>query len=572
MNKGQVRVFAPLMKVDEEQRLVYGRITQEELDKAGETMDYETSKPLFEKWSAGIEEASGGQSKGNVRVMHKNTVAGKLTEIEFNDDEKAIDVCAKIVNDSEWEMVKEGCYTGFSVGGKYAKRWTDKVDGKSIKKFTAQPMEVSIVDNPCVTSATFALVKADGTEEEVEFQIDEDQLEKAETTEDEYVPSNEEIAEKAQELAKAADDGSDWNDHIEEAREELIKEAASTDKKGKDKKKLSEDEDADDEADDKAEKVTAPGIKQMWVASDGEAFEKKADAEAHEEEVENGESEASKLRKRLDAAKEGKTTEEVVELDNPFEDLSKAIVAIATPVDEDGKLEKRLKPIASMYDINRFSRVLDDMGCLVTKINSVAKAKGEGDQHSCSPDIIEAMEKVSAGMMEFANEAVTDLMANLGPEQVTSCCDYYCAAEEKNPDDQLAKMVQKLVEDNRDAAETRREEMAKLFDADEAEDAQLAKRFDKLEAENSELKKIAEEAVESMEAMNKKVEQVLEGERRNAPVGFLAPFLSDKLGKDAEGSPVDQLTKLVEELGPERISEELIKHAQANPADLSKRS
>jgi hypothetical protein len=70
MSKTKVRVFVPLTKVDEEQRLVYGRITQEQLDKSGEVMDYDTSKPLFEKWSSEIQANSGGLSKGNVRVMH----------------------------------------------------------------------------------------------------------------------------------------------------------------------------------------------------------------------------------------------------------------------------------------------------------------------------------------------------------------------------------------------------------------------------------------------------------------------------------------------------------------------
>jgi hypothetical protein len=165
------RVFVPLTKVDEEQRLVYGTITQEILDKSGEMMDYTLSKPNFEKWSNDIHSASGGLSKGNVRVMHGLQVAGKLTELDFDDDNQAIDVCAKVVDDGEWEKVLEGCYTGFSVGGKYGKTWKETVDGNTIKKFEAIPNEVSLVDNPCVPSATFSLVKADDAEEEIEFQL-----------------------------------------------------------------------------------------------------------------------------------------------------------------------------------------------------------------------------------------------------------------------------------------------------------------------------------------------------------------------------------------------------------------
>ena len=74
MSKAKARVFVPLTKVDEEKRLVYGTITQEILDKLGEVMDYESSKPYFEKWSNEIHEASGGLSRdsgtGRLRGKH----------------------------------------------------------------------------------------------------------------------------------------------------------------------------------------------------------------------------------------------------------------------------------------------------------------------------------------------------------------------------------------------------------------------------------------------------------------------------------------------------------------------
>ena len=43
MNK--MRLFVPIRKVDEEQRLVYGLATEEVVDKSDEIMDYATSKP-----------------------------------------------------------------------------------------------------------------------------------------------------------------------------------------------------------------------------------------------------------------------------------------------------------------------------------------------------------------------------------------------------------------------------------------------------------------------------------------------------------------------------------------------
>ncbi|TDV04679.1 DUF6582 domain-containing protein [Paraburkholderia caballeronis] len=157
-----LNLFARLTKVDEENRLVYGRATDETVDRAGEIFDYDSSKPFFEKWSNDIAKATDGKSLGNLRAMHGNVAAGKLTSIEFNDGEKAIDIVTKIVDDNEWGKVLEGVYTGFSIGGSYYKTWMD-TDAKA-RRFTADPCEISIVDLPCNPSAGFFdIQKADGS-------------------------------------------------------------------------------------------------------------------------------------------------------------------------------------------------------------------------------------------------------------------------------------------------------------------------------------------------------------------------------------------------------------------------
>ncbi len=161
-------LFFPLTKVDVEQRLVYGVLAHEIADGAKEIMDYETSKPEFEKWSAAMEKASDGKSLGNVRAMHGKVAAGKLEQITFNDAEKMVEGCAKIVDDNEWEKVLEGVYTGFSIGGSYIKSWKDPAN-PLLKRYTAGPAEVSIVDKPCMPTATFKMIKADGVEEERHF-------------------------------------------------------------------------------------------------------------------------------------------------------------------------------------------------------------------------------------------------------------------------------------------------------------------------------------------------------------------------------------------------------------------
>lgn len=165
----QLRIFVPINKIDEEQRLVYGTVAAEVLDNSGEMFDYEGSKPYFEKWSANAHATSGGKSKGNLRVMHTSKVAGVVSDLGFDDDARIIEACAKVIDDDEWKMVKAGGYTGFSMGGRYVSRAT-KSDG--VKTYVADPVEISLVDKPCIPTATFSVVKADGTETVCRFQDD----------------------------------------------------------------------------------------------------------------------------------------------------------------------------------------------------------------------------------------------------------------------------------------------------------------------------------------------------------------------------------------------------------------
>lgn len=157
-----MNLFARLTKVDEEKRTVTGRATQEVLDRSGEIFDYASSKPFFEKWSGDIAKSTDGKSLGNLRAMHGNVAAGKLTQIDFNDADKAIDIVTKVVDEAEWQKVLEGVYTGFSIGGAYHKKWMDS-EAKATR-FTADPCEISLVDLPCVPSASFFdIQKVDGT-------------------------------------------------------------------------------------------------------------------------------------------------------------------------------------------------------------------------------------------------------------------------------------------------------------------------------------------------------------------------------------------------------------------------
>jgi hypothetical protein len=211
-------IFIPLQKADAAQRLVYGCF-DETPDRAREVFDYATSKPNFERWSDNLFKASGGKSYGNVRAQHDpKRAAGLLKSIEFDDENKRIEFCAHIVDDQEWAKVEAGVYTGFSPGGRYAKRWQDG----DLKRYTADVAELSIVDVPCNPAAGFMMVKADGTEEEVEFVIA-----KA------YEPGNEATKARALEMAKSENPEADEADlknlqknYVGKARSDLIAEKA----------------------------------------------------------------------------------------------------------------------------------------------------------------------------------------------------------------------------------------------------------------------------------------------------------------------------------------------------------
>lgn len=156
-------LFIPLRKVDAAQRLVYAGI-DETPDRARDVFDYATSKPYFEAWSQEMHKASGGKSYGNVRAMHGLTAAGRCDGIAYDDMAKRVDFVIHVVDDEEWKKVEAGVYTGISPGGKFAKRWKDPAD-PSLTRYTGAPSEISLVDVPCIPSATFEMVKADGATE-----------------------------------------------------------------------------------------------------------------------------------------------------------------------------------------------------------------------------------------------------------------------------------------------------------------------------------------------------------------------------------------------------------------------
>lgn len=207
----QATMFARLTKVDEATRRVTGVIASETPDRAREIFDYASSKPNFLDWSSSLAKATDGASVGNLRAMHGKIAAGKLTDLVCDDMTKTIEVTAEVVDDNEWNKVVKGVYTGFSIGGSYAKKWDDPML-KGHKRYTAKPTEVSLVDLPCNFDAGFTMVKADGMEEQVAFHHPDEAELLAKLSDADLAP--EAKADYAQRLAKLYGGGGDDEEEL----------------------------------------------------------------------------------------------------------------------------------------------------------------------------------------------------------------------------------------------------------------------------------------------------------------------------------------------------------------------
>jgi HK97 family phage prohead protease len=127
-----MKIFVPIAKIDDEQRLVYGYATTEALDAHGEVVKraaIEAALPHYMRFA-------------NIREMHQLSAVGVAKEAEF--DEKGLYLKAKVVDDEAWAKVREGVYKGFSIGGRVTRR--DAADRNLITGVELN--EISLVDRP----------------------------------------------------------------------------------------------------------------------------------------------------------------------------------------------------------------------------------------------------------------------------------------------------------------------------------------------------------------------------------------------------------------------------------------
>lgn len=145
VKNAKTKIYVPIAKVNDEERMVYGYATTEALDSQGEVVKLDAVKNALDDY----------MRFANVREMHQLSAVGVCKTA--NVDEKGLYVGVKVVDDAAWKKVKEEVYKGFSIGGFAIK----KVDN-AIEKMRLT--EISLVDRPCNPEAMIELWKMDAPE------------------------------------------------------------------------------------------------------------------------------------------------------------------------------------------------------------------------------------------------------------------------------------------------------------------------------------------------------------------------------------------------------------------------
>jgi hypothetical protein len=155
--------LTPFAKIDEDRREVWGVVTEQKPDKDNEVCDFEKSLPYYQAWVDEFKKSTDGISCGNLREMHQLSAVGKGIGFDPRPKEKQIWMGFRIIDDEAWRKVKERVYRGFSHGGEKVGEQVPDPDYPGCMRYVAKPVEISLVDNPCLASATYSLVRADGS-------------------------------------------------------------------------------------------------------------------------------------------------------------------------------------------------------------------------------------------------------------------------------------------------------------------------------------------------------------------------------------------------------------------------
>lgn len=140
------RKFITISKIDEEEKMVYGWASTEDVDSDGEIIKasaLEKALPEYLKFPT-------------LREMHQPIAVGKTTtaDVKKEGKTKGLYIGAKVVAADAWEKVKEGIYPAFSIGGNILKKVGNVIHELDL-------IEISLVDVPANKAAVVELWKKD---------------------------------------------------------------------------------------------------------------------------------------------------------------------------------------------------------------------------------------------------------------------------------------------------------------------------------------------------------------------------------------------------------------------------
>lgn len=159
MHSADLNFTFPFQKINQEQRVVTGIATANNVDLADDIVNFDASVEAFSNWI------------GNIREMHSPIAVGKLVDwktvpVYHNGDMyEGIEVSVYISKGAEdtWQKILDGTLRGFSIGGmvqKREKKFVEKI-GRYVQEIIQYSLgELSVVDNPCNPAGMFAMIKS----------------------------------------------------------------------------------------------------------------------------------------------------------------------------------------------------------------------------------------------------------------------------------------------------------------------------------------------------------------------------------------------------------------------------
>jgi len=144
-----VKMYAPFVKMDKENRMVFGYATTATVDSQDEIVDLEASFDAVDDW----------KKWATIKEMHREETAVGIAPIIEKHVGVGVYIGAEIVDDQAWRKCLKGVYKGFSIGGCNPVRKVKEDNKTHVVKYTLR--EISLVDRPANPDSIFTVAKRD---------------------------------------------------------------------------------------------------------------------------------------------------------------------------------------------------------------------------------------------------------------------------------------------------------------------------------------------------------------------------------------------------------------------------